>query len=149
MAALTGPSIPALAGSERETEIEREKQESETEKQKRQEYKERNKKDRKKKNRQKDRDKGRETHTHTETETHRENQRLRHTHTHTHRAGASSVKLIFPASPVTWSQRSSSSFSLLCPGGFTLCITDSTGVPAVGRAEETQVSNYRMCWWDL
>ena len=94
--------------------------------------------DRKKKNREID----------IHTETHRD--RRTHTHTHTRRAVVSSVKLIFPVSPVICSQRSSSFFSLLlCLGGFTLHITNSTGVSEVGWAEEAQVSDYRMCWWNL
>ena len=119
----------------------REINESETEKQR---------KDRKTKKETRDRmrqekKKQRNRHTHRDTQ----RQTRTHTHTHTRRAVVSSVKLIFPVSPVICSQRSSSFFSLLCPGGFTLHITNSTGVSEVGRAEEAQVSDYRMCWWNL
>ena len=131
--------------------MERDKQESETEKQKRQKDKERNERDRKRQKKKKTETEG-QRQRQRNRDTHRE--RLRHTHTHTHthtrRAVVSSVKLIFPVSPVIWSQRFSSFFSLLlCPGGFTLHITNSTGVSEVGRAEEAQVSDYRMCWWNL
>ena len=118
--------------------------------------------ERQKKQRKRQRQRQRETDMHTQRQRHTkrdreretERDRVRHTHTHTHththaeQASVNSVQLVFPVSPGTWSQRSSSSLFLLCLGGFTLHITNSTRVSEVGQTEETQVNDYRKCWWD-